>query len=414
MKNLAQQIELLQAVSIFSDSSPEMLEKIAGALIPRPTVAGEVIIKKGEPGDAMYLVASGSVKIHLEEYVFAVMTAHQFFGEYALMDNSLRSASVTAVEDGLLYQLNQADFFAVADNNPFVIRGILKALIKRMVEQNKLEAALDASNRKIELQQSKILESHHYAKRIQDSFLPTEAEIQAHLPESFVLFQPRDIVSGDFYWFREMGDELILAVADCTGHGVPGALLSMVGNSLLQEVIETKGIVDPCGILEALHTGFLHTLKQHREDAPSQDGMDISICVINKITRTLEVAGAKSNAFLISNGRLERLKGDLVSVGGIPLRTKKSTFSGFTKYSRTIEPGMCLYLLSDGYMDQFGGDPVAKFNSVRFKQLLLDMEELPMPQQKNHFLQTLKNWMGDQRQIDDILVLGIRLDIIAG
>lgn len=263
------------------------------------------------------------------------------------------------------------------------------------------------ANKKIEKQNNSIKSSINYAQRIQAAMLPKEEQQKNLIPESFVLFKPRDVVSGDFYWLTEIKNwydpDVVFAAADCTGHGVPGAFMSMVGINALNNIIE-RGIADSDQILEALDTEIRNTLQQ--ESSGNSDGMDISLGIYRKEKNTLEFSGAKNPLVYIQNKELYQIKGDARSIGG--KKGKKS--NPFTKHLVLIDQPTTFYLFTDGYRDQFGNQDKGKFLTKRFNQLLLDIHELSLQEQKNILENTLKEWRGDTHQIDDVLVLGVRLE----
>jgi serine phosphatase RsbU (regulator of sigma subunit) len=254
----------------------------------------------------------------------------------------------------------------------------------------------------------KITNSINYAKRIQQSILPQENEIQKLLPHSFVFYQPRDIVSGDFYWFSELENKIIIAAVDCTGHGVSGAFMSLIGNTLLNGIINEKRIVDPSSILSLLHSGVLKALHQEEGDTQSQDGMEMSLCVIDNEKRMIEFAGAMTPIYIVNENILDVIQPDSKEIGGINSAARKNKKNEFTTTQIPIKKNMCVYMFTDGYMDQFGGEENKKFNTLKFKSLLLDIQDMDMDKQKQAIEKAMKDWKGDYRQIDDMLVIGIR------
>lgn len=245
-----------------------------------------------------------------------------------------------------------------------------------------------------------------YAKRIQEAILPSKDEIDNALKNSMVLFRPKDIVSGDFYWFSEKKDRAIIAAADCTGHGVPGALMSMIGSSLLNEIVNEKGITSPAEILLALKHGVINALNKQQTTTGEQtkDGMDIAVCSIPKKGNKFEFAGANNPLWQVRNGEIIEFRGDRQPVGffGDNLHTP------YTNHEIEVEPGDVIYIFSDGYADQFGGPNGKKFKYSQFKKLLTSITEKGMNEQREILNNRIEEWMGDEEQIDDILVVGIR------
>ncbi len=263
-----------------------------------------------------------------------------------------------------------------------------------------------AIQRKEELEerQIEITDSIRYAKRIQTAIMPKVKQIQRDFPDSFVLFLPKDIVSGDFYWYHRIGDKFFVAAVDCTGHGVPGAFMSIIGNYLLNSIIIHNGITDPAEILKHLNRKIKIALKSDNR-AQTSDGMDISVAVIDKIESSLAYSGALRPMFLFSQGHFIEVKGDKIpitsSISGVSISSFKTSNYEFLE-------GDMFYLFSDGIIDQFGGEKGKKFLTKRFKQLLFDINPLPMKEQKEHIKKALDDWKGDTEQVDDILVMGIR------
>ncbi|WP_299455982.1 SpoIIE family protein phosphatase [uncultured Microscilla sp.] len=259
--------------------------------------------------------------------------------------------------------------------------------------------------KQLESQKNDITASINYAKQIQDAMLPGTEIMQAFLPNIFVLFKPRDIVSGDFYYFAANADKskCVLAAIDCTGHGVPGAFMSLIGNDILNSIIEQEGIIDANLILDKLHTGVYTSLRQ--DSNSNRDGMDISLCVIDKATQTLQFAGAMSSLVYVQNGELKRLVGDKMPIGGEQRERNRQ----FQKQVLDISIPTTLYLYSDGYQDQFGGEHNRKFMAPRFRELLYSIHQTPVTEQKKVLESTLKHWKQNNDQLDDILVIGVKV-----
>ncbi len=256
---------------------------------------------------------------------------------------------------------------------------------------------------------SNIRSSINYAQRIQEAKLPQLEQIKAAFQQSFVFFRPRDQVSGDFYWFADVDGKKLIAAIDCTGHGVPGAFMSMIGSELLNEIVNQRKIFKPDEILNHLHIGIRQTLRQ-RETA-NRDGMDMAICVWDEQSHTLQYAGAKNPVVYINDGELHEIKGDRMPIGGLQREEKRL----FTLHEIQIETPSSIYIYSDGFQDQFGGKEGRKFLSRRFKELLYENHELPMEDQQQILTHTFENWLTENQdhpetQIDDVLVIGFRLE----
>ncbi|MFN6377802.1 MAG: SpoIIE family protein phosphatase [Flavobacteriales bacterium] len=242
-----------------------------------------------------------------------------------------------------------------------------------------------------------------YAQRLQETILPNDASIKRMFPDSFVFFRPKATVSGDFYWFKELGGKKVFAAADCTGHGVPGAFMSLVGHNVLNTV--TKVFTKPSQILNNANRLAVDVLRPVDGETYMRDGMDIALCTIDQKNMTLEFSGAHNPVYIIRNGELITVESDPFSIGSYINNERE-----FTNHNVNLKEGDCLYIFSDGYADQFGGPKGKKFMRKRFRELLLEISHLPMPEQKWRLMDTLDRWQGNQDQVDDILVIGIRVE----
>ncbi len=267
---------------------------------------------------------------------------------------------------------------------------------------------------KDEIQQQKegMTDSIEYAKRIQAATFPPDEVLRYLLPKHFILYKPLDIVSGDFYWLTQKKDKIIFAVADCTGHGVPGAFMSMLGSALLKDIVNNmKNTLQANVILNELRDQVIMSLRQTGEVDEARDGMDISLCILDSDHMTLQYAGAHNPLYHVRNGKLTEIKADMMPIG-ISSEAAKS----FTNHELKLLKDDTLYLFSDGYTDQLGGERRKRFMTSRFKQLLLEIQDRIMFDQKAILEKTLNEWMGNTglyerkyEQIDDIVVMGIRI-----
>ena len=276
---------------------------------------------------------------------------------------------------------------------------------QKEAEINRLKnVELKKAYSEIEEKNKDITDSINYALRIQQAILPDLEEIKKILPESFVLFKPRDIVSGDFYWFHQIGKYIFVAAADCTGHGVPGAFMSMIGISLLNEIIIEKQIHSPSMILDELRKGIIKSLKQKNETAQAnvQDGMDIALCRIENDALKLEFAGANNPVFIVRNGKIIEFSPDKMPIG-----TYVDTNKPFTNHTSELQKGDAIYLLSDGYADQFGGPKGKKFMYKQLQELFLSVSVLTPEEQKNKLISVFEGWRGNLEQVDDVCVIGV-------
>lgn len=280
----------------------------------------------------------------------------------------------------------------------------LKAIIRERT------AEIVKQKEEIEYKNRNITDSINYAKRIQEAILPQYDLMRSRFPESFILYRPKDIVAGDFYWFAEKDGKFIVAACDCTGHGVPGAFMSLIGYSLLNEVILEKTFTDPAHALDSMKRGIIKSLGQTGQEGEQKDGMDMSLVTLEvalngrKVNQKLAYAGANNPLYLVRKGELMELNADKMPIG-IYLGIDKP----FSNKEMMLEPGDTFYMFSDGYADQFGGEHGKKFTKKRFKDTLLSIQHEPMHRQKTILENTIDGWLGDQQQIDDILVIGIRV-----
>ena len=290
-----------------------------------------------------------------------------------------------------------------------LITGIVLLLIlivivfKAFMQRKKSNLILKHQKEKIEEQNRNITDSIVYAQRIQRALLPPGDYMKQLLPHRFILYKPRDIVSGDFYWVNKKDDLIITAAADCTGHGVPGAMMSMLGVSILNEIVSIRQNEDAGEILNKFRSKLIESLHQGGKESHMWDGIDIALCLIDLKKKNVQYAGAYSPLYLIREGKLKETKGDKMPIG-IHARMEP-----FTNHNIKIQTGDSLYIFSDGYIDQFGGENDKRFTQRRFRKLLVDIYDKPMTDQKEILEKTLTEWQGKSDQIDDILVMGVRV-----
>jgi len=267
----------------------------------------------------------------------------------------------------------------------------------------------------IEHKNRNIIASITYAQRIQEAMLPSEEKIRHVLPESFIFFRPRDIVSGDFYWFSTLTgahgktEKIIIAAVDCTGHGVPGAFMSLLGINLLNEIVNVRSITQADLILNELHKGIRKTLKQN--ETKTNDGMDMALCVIDLKNHVLEYAGAKSPLFYVQHEQAYFIKGNIMPIGGEQREVERL----FTKHTIVLTDAQgfpiptAFYLFSDGFHDQFGQENNKKFGSRKLREFLFQIHHQSALAQKHLLQQAFEQWKGSTNQIDDVLVIGARI-----
>jgi serine phosphatase RsbU (regulator of sigma subunit) len=283
--------------------------------------------------------------------------------------------------------------------------GFLKYRTSSIKKENKLlEEKVEERTQELAQKNKDITSSIQYAKRIQLAILPPLEQIYKHFPQSFVVYKPKDIVSGDFYWFGIKNGKKIIATVDCTGHGVPGAFMSMIGHNLLNQIISENGITEPDLILNALHQGVQAALKQGTNVVDTSDGMDVALCTIDTETNEVKYAGAYRPLFIVNGSNFEKIEADKNPIGGSQLDPDRK----FTCHRYIAKAGDTLYMASDGYADQFGGEKGKKFMVKRFNELLLSMQDQNMQEQAQILENTFNKWRGNYQQVDDILVIGLR------
>ena len=282
------------------------------------------------------------------------------------------------------------------------------ALDERRILLEKQSRELKEQQEELILQKEEIISSINYAQRMQSAILPPEAYITELLNENFILYKPKDIVSGDFYWIKQVKHYIILVSADCTGHGVPGAFMSMLGISHLNEIVQNREVTQANQILNELRKQIKNSLRQSGNREGSRDGIDIALCVIDTRKKIMQYSGANNPIYIISNNSGESVFKE-IKADPMPVGVHFSSDKSFTNHEVQLEIGDTFYIFSDGYIDQIGGNNNHRFTSEKFKKLLLDIHDQPMYEQKEILEATLKDWMGVHAQRDDILVIGARV-----
>jgi serine phosphatase RsbU (regulator of sigma subunit) len=278
-----------------------------------------------------------------------------------------------------------------------------KVLEEKNIEIERQRNIAESQRDKIAYQNEQIIASINYAQKIQRAILPGKDRFKECLNNFFILYKPKDIVSGDFYWESRVHDDVVIVAADCTGHGVPGAFMSMLGVTFLNEIVNSQGIVQPDEILNILRNNIIKSLNQDGREHKLKDGMDMAVCTINKNSKSVKFAGANNPMILIRQGELEYFKGDKMPVS---LHEKMLSF---TYKEIALKDNDCIYIFSDGYADQFGGDNNKKFKIRNLKEALLSVYQKPMTEQHIILDKTFEDWKGSNEQIDDVLMLGIKI-----
>ncbi len=272
-------------------------------------------------------------------------------------------------------------------------------ILHDITELKKIEEEIKDKN-------AKITDSINYAFRLQNAILPSQKLIRQAFPDSFMFYKPRDIVSGDFPWMYEKDDNVYIAAIDCTGHGVPGAMLSLIGYFTMNQILSQPKALSPGEILNQLHKGVQQTLRQDKEGASARDGMDVALCKVNFTKMELQFAGAHRPLYHVRGGELTEFKGTRSAIGGIPKEGKSET--EFENHVIKLEKNDCVYFFSDGLPDQFGGPEGKKYFPKRIKEHIIENKDVPMSQMYNIFKKDYIEWLGNEMPIDDVLLIGIR------
>lgn len=280
----------------------------------------------------------------------------------------------------------------------------LRARVATQIELKRTHNSLDNYSKELEHKNKLIIDSIQYAQRIQNAILPAHEDINKYLPNHFIFYKPKDIISGDFYWFKDTGYKIIVAEIDCTGHGVPGAIMSMIGYTALNEAVNEYNYLSPSKILMHVHKYVINALQQTK-DASVNDGMDMTLCVLDTDASHLQVSAAKQEMIIIRNNEIMSFKGDPWSIGDeIP------DDESFSQHEIILENNDQVFLFSDGFQDQFGGENDKKFTKKRFKSLLQSIAHKNAEEQNQILAHDFYEWKGKQLQIDDVTVFGFKFN----
>lgn len=357
---------------------------------------------------------------HLQKHAFAYIALFIGVGMLILweMKLSLILVVATLISNIIFYKINSQltiDEFlingglltlTVAIFCIFLIRTRYRLTINEIrsrLELAKSKDALQEQKNVLEEKNKEITDSINYAKSIQKALIPSEEEFNSHFNDSFVLLKPKDIVSGDFYWVYETDNIVFYATADCTGHGVPGGFMTMLGLSFLNDIIEVKNIQDPAEVLNLLREKIVAALKQSGNIGENKDGMDINLCRLDRQKKELTYAAAHNDLYIIRNNDLMEYKADKQPCGFYHENKP------FTAHTIQLQDNDCIYTFTDGFADQFGGHNGKKFRYKQFEELLLKNAQLPFAEQKQILKTTIDRWRGALEQVDDILVIGVKI-----
>jgi len=336
-----------------------------------------------------------SVLIYLYDLAIEGFLAHGW-----LLSQSLFNSSTATPYHYILYGALAIAFVY------FIAMSQTRNLIKtRKLLKEKEQALVLIAKQKYELEfrEKNITDSLVYAQRIQEALLPSEAYFRKHFKDSFIFLKPKDIVSGDFYWIGEKKGKVFIVAADCTGHGVPGALMSMIGLEIIEKAINEDNFEDPSQILAVLNKGLEKTFDREKNIGTIiRDGMDLGLCVIDQDKKKIKYAGAFFPLYMIRNNNLVEVKGDKLIIGMNPRNVP------YVDHDIDLMEDDIFYMFSDGYADQFGGSENKKFMYRRFRYLLLTIHRFPAEDQKSILEDNIRTWMGSNAQIDDMMVIGFR------
>lgn len=282
-------------------------------------------------------------------------------------------------------------------------RGLEQKVQERTEEVVRQKEEVERQSRKVVELYKNVTDSIRYAKRLQESILPPERRIKEMLPESFVYYRPKDIVSGDFYWFERIEDRVVFAAVDCTGHGVPGAFMSLIGHNGLNQAVKERGRLRPSEVLLDLNRIAFEALHKDRDQSLVRDGMDMALCSFDPHKRVLEYAGANCPLYVVRDGDVLQYPPDKNPIGSFDLEGRS-----FTDHRISLQAGDMVYVFSDGYADQFGGEKGKKFLYRRFRELLVKISPYPPARQQELLQEAFNSWRGGHEQVDDILVIGMR------
>lgn len=366
-------------------------------------------------GKIMY-ANEGSVKLlgyALEElYKKTIFELHE-------RDQMARSSEIIArvyEEKGLIY--SDLPFVSAAGEKipvecsatveDFEGKPVIFILARDIRERLKMQEEIQIQNAIIEQKNKDLIDSITYAKNIQHAILPSVNAIRNDFGDTFILYMPKDIVSGDFFWISppisDNGGAIIAAV-DCTGHGVPGAFMSLVGYTILTQMAKMPDIKTPADIINCLHKELINTLNKKKEEIIINDGMDISVCAINRAAGRVIFAGANHELYHIKNRELEIVKGNKQAIG----IQSAENFKPYNNHSIQVNQGDTIYMFTDGFEDQFGGENNKKYRASRFREFLLNIHDKTMQEQKELLQKEFMNWKGSNEQVDDVLVVGIKI-----
>lgn len=361
--------------------------------------ADSMIIEVAESGEEGleiidFLKEKGKeVVIIISDYIMPKMRGDEFLIEaHHLLPHAMKILLTgQASLEGVTNAVNQTNLYRYI-SKPWNTKDLFMTVKSAIANYNK--------DKTLKFQNKQIQSSIRYAERIQSAVLPSTNTLSKLIPNHFVFYKPKDVVSGDFYWIREENNKIIIAVGDCTGHGVPGAFMSLIGHQLLNRAVIDKQLFSPEKILENVNSAMREVWNGERTSI--HEGMEMAICVIDKQNNKLYFAGAKRPICIIQNDEMVHIKGDRIGIDG-----KENSI--YTKHEFDIQPDMIFYLYSDGFQDQFGGADNRRFMSKNLRDVLKKISKNPIKQQLEEISTVFATWKGNYDQIDDVLVLGVKI-----
>ena len=394
------------------------IEKYNSSIEKAKLTDAKVILMESYEGLAMVYKALGDYKSALEFY-------EEFGAIQEVIYDSDKAKALASVEKNYQIRAKQGEIELLRkeseikdlrlSKNRLVIYWLAGILVlvaiivllqyRKNLYKSRTNEILRQQNNEIIQKNRDIMDSIFYAKNIQKAILPENGKLKNIFMDAFVFMQARDVVNGDFYWFAENEDKVVIAVVDCTGHGVPAAFLNVMGNSLLNHIINEMNITSPGEILKELNKRVLSSVRSTDLASKSDAGMDVAVCLYDRHTKRLTFSGAKRPLYYFTRGELNILKGDYYPVGGRLYEEQRE----YKEHEVSLQANDVLYLFTDGIVDQFGGEKDKKFMYPRFRELLYTLKDNPMENQYRQIKENIENWKGRNEQTDDILVIGIRV-----
>ena len=405
-----QLLKRLSTFPIFEGTQGFQLEQVIRSSMIIKYASEKVIFDIKDLSTGFFIILSGAVRIQVHELKTLDLGPGRYFGEYSLVENRPHHSKATALTDSEILVIPSDVFNNLLQQSLPFSNNLLKTLVKRLKSKERLEYALiekngmiNQQNEKINEQNRKITDSMEYAGMIQKALLPPEKLFKLKFDSCFMIFRPYEKVSGDFFWFAQRYNEYCVALADCTGHGVPAGLISIMGITHLNEIVHSMQDPDPGKILTILNNKVTGSFSDNEELIHTNEGMDIAFITINFETMKLRFAGANNPVYIVRNKEIIELQPIKSALGN---QYKKSNF---TTTTIPLQNNDMIYLFTDGIVDQLGGPKGKRLGFTQFKKLITDTSQLNVYNQQRMILDFLEKWSGNNPQIDDITILGIQI-----